>query len=217
MSRAGENGVASDYFPNVDPVWVRTENYHDGLLLNAPSGVTDAARRNKEEGLPDIAAPPSQAKLMQLIAKSIGAKRILEVGTLGGCVPVAFSLIYQSRWHQGLRYSSIWLALSLPSDGKLITLELDERYADIARRNHRHAGTIDKVTVLVDPAEVSLRNMGEGKNGSFDMVFVDADKPGYVGYFRHAKRLVRKGGVIISSSYPPFSLVRAADVVEWRR
>ncbi|EEB99719.1 hypothetical protein MPER_00540, partial [Moniliophthora perniciosa FA553] len=108
--------------------------------------------------------------------KSIGAKRVLEVGTLGG-------------------YSTIWLGRALPENGELITLELEEKHAQVAIANLAYAGLGEKCKVLVGPAYDSMVKLDSDK--PFDFVFIDADKPSNLKYFLEAKRLVRKGGVII--------------------
>ncbi len=117
---------------------------------------------------------PNQGKLLHLIARLRGARRILEIGTLGG-------------------YSTIWLARALPADGRLVTLEYAAKHAEVARANLARAGLADRVDVRVGPALDTLPTL----EGPFDLVFIDADKPNNPGYFRHALRLTRPGSVII--------------------
>jgi len=156
--------------------WARSDKYHNSFLLEKDD-VLDAALANSNANeLPEIAVSAAQGKFLKLLATSIGAKRILEVGTLGG-------------------YSTIWLARALPKDGKLVTLELDGKHARVARENLANAGLSSKVEVVVGNAIDSLTKMHP--EISFDLVFIDADKPSNVPYFTEAKRLVRKGGVII--------------------
>ncbi|PBK61256.1 O-methyltransferase family 3 protein [Armillaria solidipes] len=155
--------------------WERSDNFHNSHVLQKDE-VLDAAIQNSEaNGLPAISVSPAQGKLLYLLAKSIGAKRILEVGTLGG-------------------YSTIHLARALPDDGKLVTLELEEHHAKIATENITRAGVASKVDIIIGPALDSLRKMDSELK--FDFAFIDADKTSMLEYFVEAKRLVRKGGAI---------------------
>ncbi|KAF8654808.1 hypothetical protein AX16_003377 [Volvariella volvacea WC 439] len=156
--------------------WARADIYNNERLLRHDEDLRRAVERAKKEELPDIAVSPAQGKFLSLLARSIGAKRILEVGTLGG-------------------YSTIWLAKALPDDGELVTFELLEKHAQVARENIASAGLADKVQVVVGPAIDNLRALQP--DVPFDLVFIDADKPSNVDYFREAKRLVRNNGVII--------------------
>lgn len=157
-----------------DPTWKAVDDYWTGKLL-APDPVLDAAlEANIAGGLPAIDVSPAQGKLLSLLARSIGARRILEVGTLGG-------------------YSTIWLARALPADGELITCEIDPRHAEVARANLARAGLDAVVDVRVGPAAETLA----GLDGPFDLTFVDADKASNATYFREALRLSRPGSVII--------------------
>ncbi|MDQ1713423.1 MAG: hypothetical protein QOE45_2873 [Frankiaceae bacterium] len=124
--------------------------------------------------LPPISVTPPQAKFLSLLARALGARRILEVGTLAG-------------------YSAIWLARALPPDGSLVTLEFDPHHAEVARANIERAGLSPVVTVLVGPALESL----PGVTGPFDLVFIDADKTNNVAYLDWAVRLARPGTVIV--------------------
>ncbi|KAF5348031.1 hypothetical protein D9758_010053 [Tetrapyrgos nigripes] len=144
------------------------------LLQN---GILDTVcKTSLDNGLPDIAITPAEGKFLQLVAKSIKAKMILEVGTLGG-------------------YSTIWLGRALPEDGELLTLEVDENHAKIARENLFLAGLSSKCKVVVGPAHDSMVNMKP--EVPFDLILIDADKPSNTKYFKEAKRLVKSGGVII--------------------
>jgi len=157
-------------------VWARSDNYHRSFL-HAKDDILDATlKKSSEAGLPDIAVSQSQGKFLHLLARSIGARRILEFGTLGG-------------------YSTIWLGRALPDDGKLISLELDPAHAKVAGENIANAGLADKVEIIVGEAANTVVNLKP--DPPFDLVFIDADKPNNTLYFRNAKRLVRKGGVII--------------------
>ncbi|UIJ43929.1 O-methyltransferase [Sphingomonas cannabina] len=154
--------------------WRDVDDYIAGQLLG-PDPVLDATlAANQAGGLPAIDVAPVQGKFLHLLARMAGAKRILEVGTLGG-------------------YSTIWLARALPEDGRLTTLEVDAHHADVARANIATAGLADKVEVIVGPALDSLK----GLIGPFDFVFIDADKQNNAAYVRAAIDLSRPGTTIV--------------------
>jgi len=168
--------------------WERSDRYHNSFLIPKDDVLDAVLKNNTEQGLPNIGVSEAQGKYLSLLAKSIGAKRILEVGTLGG-------------------YSTIWLARALPADGKLVTLELSSHHAKTALDNVKMAGVDTQVTIIIGPAAESLAQLGP--EDPFDLVFIDADKPSNVIYFREAKRLLRKGGVIIVDNVVRFG--RVAD------
>lgn len=141
---------------------------------------TDAA------GLPPIAVSPCLGKLLHILAKLVDAKRILEIGTLGG-------------------YSSAWLASAMPTDGELVSLEFDPKHAEVARGNLRAAGLGDKVSIVVGAALDSLPHV----KGPFDLVFIDADKRNIPGYLEWARKLTRPGGVIVIDN-----VVRGGNVAD---
>ncbi|OBZ75310.1 O-methyltransferase MdmC [Grifola frondosa] len=156
-------------------IWERCDAYHNSFLIPSDDALEHARKNSDENGLPAIAVSTAQGKFLNLLARSIGAKKILEVGTLGG-------------------YSTIWLARALPANGKLITAELSEKHAAVAQSNLEYAGLASKVKIMVGPAADTLTCLPED---TFDFVFIDADKPGNLTYFLEAKRLVKRGGVII--------------------
>ncbi|KAJ7176305.1 O-methyltransferase family 3 protein [Mycena crocata] len=165
-----------EFKPTTVDDWARSDQYHNSFL-HTPDAVLDAVlKHSTANGLPEIAVSAAQGKFLNLLVSSIGAKRVLEVGTLGG-------------------YSTIWLARALPDDGELITLELSEKHAQVAQENIDRAGLSTKVKIVVGPAHDSMLQLHP--DTPFDFVFIDADKQGNKDYFREAKRLVRKGGVII--------------------
>ncbi|MHA6631031.1 O-methyltransferase [Pseudonocardia sichuanensis] len=167
-------------------VWRSVDEYFTGQLL-APDPVLDAAlEANALGGLPAIDVSPAQGKLLHLLARSVGARRVLEVGTLGG-------------------YSTIWLARALPADGRLVTCELDPHHAEVARANLARAGLDAVVDVRVGPALDTLPTL----DGPFDLAFIDADKASNAEYFRHALRLSRPGAMIVVDN-----VVRGGRVVE---
>jgi len=155
--------------------------YVEGLFA-PPDPVLEAAlRRSREAGLPEINVSRNQGKLLQLLAEIAGARRVLEIGTLGG-------------------YSTLHLARALPESGSLVSLELDERYAGVARENFLEAGLADRVEVRVGDAKASLARMVEEGEEPFDLVFIDADKGGYPEYLEWALRLSRPGSLILADN-----------------
>jgi predicted O-methyltransferase YrrM len=157
-----------------DDVWTAVDDYFDGALTPADPALSAALKTSEAGALPAIQVTAAQGKQLQLFARAIRARRILEVGTLGG-------------------YSTIWLARALPPDGRLVTLEVDPHHAEVARGNVANAGLADRVEVRVGPALETLPDLA----GPFDLVFIDADKPNNAGYFAHALRLSRPGTVIV--------------------
>ena len=151
--------------------------------LFEPSGeVLEAALiDSRRAGLPDINVSPNQGRLMQLLVATAGARRILEIGTLGG-------------------YSAIHLARALPEDGALISLEIDEHHAGVARKNVDQAGLSGIVEVRVGDAHGLLAALVEGGEGPFDVIFIDADKESYPEYLDTSLRLVRPGSLILGDN-----------------
>ena len=154
--------------------WRDVDDYIAGQLLGPDSALDAALAANQAGGLPAIDVAPVQGKFLHLLARMAGAKRILEVGTLGG-------------------YSTIWLARALPEGGRLTTLEVDPHHADVARANIAGAGFADRVEVIVGPALDSLK----GLTGPFDFVFIDADKQNNAAYVQAAIGLSRAGTTIV--------------------
>jgi predicted O-methyltransferase YrrM len=158
----------------VDERWDDVDDYLGALLLGNDPAPAATLAASEAAGLPAIAVSPLQGKLLHLLARLCGARRILEVGTLGG-------------------YSALWLARALPADGTLVTLEANPHHADVARANLAAAGLASKVSVLVGPALETLATV----EGPFDLTFVDADKPSYPAYLDRAIRLSRPGAAIV--------------------
>jgi predicted O-methyltransferase YrrM len=165
------------FAPTTMQDWERSDTYHNSFLISKDDVLEAALKNNFDNGLPDISVTAAQGKFLKLLALSIGAKRILEVGTLGG-------------------YSTIWLAQALPKGGEITTFEISEKVAEVARQNIANAGYASSVTVVVGPAIDSLRKLQPAEQ-PYDFMFIDADKPSNLDYFIEAKRLVRKGGIII--------------------
>ncbi len=147
--------------------------------LAPPDAVLDAVLKSHlDTGLPPIAVTPTLGKFLNLIARSIGAKQILEIGTLGG-------------------YSSIWMARALPTGGRLITLEFDPKHAEVARKNFRHAGLEKIIEIHIGKALDTLPEIAAANPAPFDLIFIDADKQNNPGYFTWALKLSRPGAIII--------------------
>ena len=173
-----------------EETWLKVDQYFDELFVGDDAALDAALAASEKAGLPAIAVSPTHGKLLHLLAKLQGAKRILEIGTLGG-------------------YSTIWLARALPAGGKLITLEYVAKHAEVARANIKRAGLADKVEVRVGPALATLPLVASEAGGPFDVVFIDADKPNNPAYLEWALKLTRKGSLIIGDN-----VVREGRVVD---
>jgi predicted O-methyltransferase YrrM len=159
-------------------LWVAVDSYIDGLLIPSDPGLDAALEHSAAAGLPEIAVTPSQGKLLYLLARMQGARRILEIGTLGG-------------------YSTIWLARALPADGLLETLEADRKHFKVARENIARAGLAKVVHLRLGRALDTLPEIAAEGAGPFDFVFIDADKENTAEYFDWALRLSRPGAAIV--------------------
>ncbi len=163
----------------------------DKLLARDPA-LEAALRANAEAGLPAIDVSPAQGKQLQLLARMTGARRILEVGTLGG-------------------YSTIWLARGLPEGGQVVTLELEPHHAEVAAANIAAAGLTARVDIRIGPAVATLDAMAAAGEAPFDLVFVDADKPSNPAYLRAALALSRPGTVLVFDNVVRDGTVLDAD------
>jgi len=170
--------------------WTAVESYVKDCVIRPDDALERSLAESAEAGLPEIQVPPGLGKLLNLLARSLGAKRILEVGTLGG-------------------YSAIWMARGLADGGKLITLERDPHHAKVARDNIAHAGLGDRVELIEGPALESLEHIAANKAAPFDLVFIDADKPSNPDYFAWALKLTRVGSIIIVDN-----VVRGGEVID---
>ena len=159
-------------------LWTTVDRYIVDHLLPADDALERAQATSAKAALPDIAVSPNHGKLLYLLARILGAKRILEIGTLGG-------------------YSTIWLARALAPGGSLITLEFDPTHADVARANIGHAGLGRVVQVRVGAALDVLPLLEAEGRGPFDLIFIDADKVNTAPYFTWALKLSRPGSLII--------------------
>jgi predicted O-methyltransferase YrrM len=161
--------------------WKQVDAYVEDLLVDRDEALVNALRASEAAQLPSINVTPAQGKLLHLLARSIGARRILEVGTLGG-------------------YSTIWLARALTPGGVLVTIEADVRHAEIARSNIARAGLSGVVSVRTGRALDVLPQLEDERAGPFDLTFIDADKPNTSEYFACALRLSRPGSLIIADN-----------------
>jgi predicted O-methyltransferase YrrM len=176
-----------------DVKWQAVEDYIAGNLIEEDAALSQAQKASAAAGLPDIAVSATQGKLLQLLAQTLGARKILEIGTLGG-------------------YSSIWLARGLVPDGRLITLEVDPAHADVARRNLDRAGLSGRIEVRLGRALEILPGLVEA--APFDLIFIDADKQNNADYFKWAVRLSRPGSLIIVDNVVRDGKVADADSSE---
>jgi predicted O-methyltransferase YrrM len=158
--------------------WSAVDSYIVEKLIPADAALSEARERNEAAGLPPIDVSPAQGKFLHLLARMIGARRVLEIGTLGG-------------------YSTIWLARALPEGGRLVTLERDARHAAIARANIERAGVSRVVDLRIGAALDLLPTVQAEGLGPFDLVFIDADKPNNPGYLEWALKLARPGTTIV--------------------
>jgi predicted O-methyltransferase YrrM len=173
-----------------EALWSSVDRYLNETLI-PPDPILDAAlQANAAANLPSIDVSPSQGKLLQLLAETQGARRILEIGTLGG-------------------YSTINLARALPHGGKLITLELDPKHAKVALANIAHAGLALAVELRLGPALDSLAQLHAEQVEPFDLIFLDANKDGYPDYLTAALKLARPGTLILADN-----VIRDGEVID---
>ena len=159
-------------------IWTEVDRYFEDRLLGDDPILASTLQANAHAALPAIDVSPNQGMMLYLLAKIQTASRILEIGTLGG-------------------YSTIWLARALPPDGHLITLELEEKHAEVARTNIERAGFAHCVEFIVGKAVDSLEVLKNSERGPFDLIFIDADKESLAEYYAWAVKLSKKGTIII--------------------
>jgi predicted O-methyltransferase YrrM len=164
-----------------DPRWTDVDRYIEQTLLRDDPALDAALVDAAAAGLPAISVTPAQGQLLFVLAKSMGARRILELGTLAG-------------------YSTICLARALAAGGHVVTLELDPHHAEVAKKNFVRAGVSHLIDVRVGPALESLSEMTAGRAEPFDLVFIDADKVSYAAYFAAVLSLSRPGTLIVADN-----------------
>jgi predicted O-methyltransferase YrrM len=168
--------------------WNAVDEYYGDLLVRPDDALDAALAASDAAGLPTIAVAPNVGKLLHLMARAQGARRILEIGTLGG-------------------YSTIWLARALPADGRLLTLDYDAKHTKVARANIEHAGLGHLVEQREGPALDTLATLVEAGEAPFDFIFIDADKESYAEYLHWSLRLSRPGTMIVADN-----VVRAGKI-----
>jgi predicted O-methyltransferase YrrM len=171
-------------------LWTSVDQYLSGLLAPQDAALTSALESSTQAGLPEIQVSTVQGKLLHILARTVSARRILEIGTLGG-------------------YSTIWLARALPPDGKLVSLEADPKHADVARANVARAGLSKIVDIRLGRALETLPGIAAENAGPFDLIFIDADKQNIPEYFAWSLKLAREGSLILVDN-----VVREGKVVD---
>ena len=171
-------------------IWSQVDEYFGDKLLAGDKALDAALKDSEAAGLPAISVTAVQGHFLQMLAEMIGARAVLEIGTLGG-------------------YSTIWFARALPPDGHIITLEVDPSHADVARKNFARAGLQKMIELRLGPALDTLPLLVAEQSGPFDLIFIDADKPNIPAYFDWAMKLSRPGTVIIVDN-----VVRDGGVVD---
>jgi predicted O-methyltransferase YrrM len=171
-------------------VWTNVDRYFGDKLAPSDPALEAALAANRKAELPAIDVTPLQGKFLELLVRISNARRVLEIGTLGG-------------------YSTLWLARGLPKDGQIISLELEPRHAEVARANLNNAGVSDRVDIRVGPAAKSLQALVASDAAPFDFIFIDADKSGYPEYLGWSLKLSRPGTLIIADN-----VVRDGKVIE---
>ena len=162
-------------------IWEAVENYLDKTLIPPDSALDAALADAVAANLPAIQVASVHGKLLHLLARIMGARNILEIGTLGG-------------------YSTIWMARALPDGGRIVTLEADPKHADVAQKNFARAGVADKVELRLGKALDTLPKVAAEGRGPFDMFFIDANKSNMPEYFEWSLKLARKGSLIIADN-----------------
>jgi len=163
---------------NSQALWTAVDRYFIDLLAPADAQLDAALKANRKAGLPAIDVSPLQGKFLHVLVQMMQAKRVLEIGMLGG-------------------YSTIWMARALPRGGRIVSLEFEPRHAEVARANLRRAGLLRRVEIRVGPALASLPQLKAEGAGPFDFIFIDADKENNPQYLEWAIKLSRRGTVIV--------------------
>ncbi|MCS7464959.1 O-methyltransferase [Paenibacillus doosanensis] len=175
---------------NSEKIWEQVDHYITDRLIPHDPVLEQALISNQQADLPAYDVTPNQGKLLQLFVRMQGAKRILEIGTLGG-------------------YSTIWMAGALPADGRVVSLELNPHHAEVARANLAFAGLEDRVELRVGDALESLDRLYAEGEAPFDLIFIDADKPSNPSYLQWALRFSRPGTVIVGDN-----VIRDGEVID---
>jgi len=171
-------------------LWTNVDAYFNAAFLPADEALEAALSASDQADLPPISVSAAQGRFLHLLARMLRARRILELGTLGG-------------------YSTIWLGRALPADGHLLSLEISPKHAEVARQNVARAGLAEQVMIRVGPALETLAQLVEEGAAPFDLIFIDADKENSSAYFEWSLRLARSGSLIVVDN-----VVRKGEVIE---
>jgi len=172
------------------PLWIAVDRYLGGVFAPADEHLEAALKANRKAELPAIDVSPLQGKFLQVLVQMTQARRVLEIGLLGG-------------------YSTIWMARALPRGGRIVSLEFNPKHAEVARSNLRRAGLLGRVDIRVGPALESLPALAAERGRKFDLIFIDADKSNNPKYLEWALKLSRRGSVIVVDN-----IVRHGGVIE---
>ena len=173
-----------------EEIWNKVDDYLDKMIVDQDHALLAALKDSEEADLPPINVSPPQGKMLHILARSLSAKRILEMGTLGA-------------------YSTIWLARALPDDGEMLSLEVNQKHAEVSRKNLERANLSKKVKIILGPALDSLSTLYKNGSKPFDFIFIDADKQNYPGYFDWAIKLSHSGSMIVVDN-----VVRKGSIIE---
>jgi predicted O-methyltransferase YrrM len=173
-------------------LWNALDDYFDQALLQAPPVLAEVQASSAAAGLPAISVAPNQGKLLATFVGMMRARRVLEIGTLGG-------------------YSTIWMAQTLPADGQIVTLELNDHHANVAQHNFERAGVADRISIRRGPALATLDALIAEGAPPFDFIFIDADKPAAPQYFQRSLALSRVGTLIVVDNVVREGAVLDAD------
>jgi predicted O-methyltransferase YrrM len=171
-------------------LWTAVDQYINETLISGDPILEAALQASETAGLPPIQVSPPQGKMLHILARSIKARNILEIGTLGG-------------------YSTIWMARALPAGGRLLTLEADAKHAEVARANVARAGLAEMVELRLGPALDTLPYVAAENRGAFDLIFIDANKSTMAEYFDWSLKLSRPGTMLIADN-----VIRSGAVVD---
>jgi predicted O-methyltransferase YrrM len=188
---------------NSQSLWTAVDRYFGDLLAPHDSALEAAVRANRAAQLPAIDVSPLQGKFLHVLVQMTQAKRVLEIGTLGG-------------------YSTIWMARALPPGGRIVSLEFEPRHAEIARANLRCAGMLRRVEIRLGAALASLKELKRSGARPFDLIFIDADKENNPQYLKWALKLSHRGTVIVVDNVARHGTVidarsKESDIVGTRR
>ena len=161
--------------------WSEVDRYFSEALIKPSRALDSAIRANHKAGLPAIDVTPLQGRFLEVLIRATGARRVLEIGTLGG-------------------YSTIWLARAIPDNGLVVTLEVEPKHASIAQKNIERAGLSRRVDLRIGAAAETLAALVAASADPFDFIFIDADKAGYPDYLKWSLKLSRPGTLIVADN-----------------